>query len=48
MKRLRQLLEPDNIGKFLVIDIEMGEYEIDADGDAASIRARNKHPEGIR
>ena len=47
-KRLRQQLEPDNAGKFLVIDVETGDYEIDEDGDAASQRARNKKPEGVR
>ncbi len=45
---LRQQLEPGNDGKFLVIDIETGEYEIDEDGDAASLRARNKKPNGMR
>jgi hypothetical protein len=47
-KQLRAKLEPDNIGKFLVIDIETGEYEMDADGEAASLRARNKKPDGAR
>ena len=47
-KHLQQQLEPNNIGKYLVIDIETGEYEIDEDGDAASLRARNKNPDGAR
>ncbi len=47
-KHLRQELEPQNAGKFLVIDIETGEYEIDEDGEAASLRASNKRPDGIR
>ena len=46
--RLRQQLEPDNVGKYLVIDIETGEYEMDEDGDAASLRARDKWPDGVR
>ena len=46
--RLRPILEPDNIGKFLVIDIETGDYEIDENGDVASLRARNKKPDGVR
>ncbi len=45
--RLRDLLEPDNNGKFLVIDIETGEYEIDEDDYTASMRAYNKRPDGI-
>jgi len=47
-KQLRQQLEPGNNGKYLVIDIETGEYEIDDDGDAASLRARKKNPDGVR
>lgn len=47
-QRLRQELEPDNIGKFLVIDIETGEYEIDEDDLAASMRAYHKKPDGAR
>jgi len=47
-KQLRQQLEPDNIGKYLVIDIETGEYEMDEDGDAASLRASKKKPNGVR
>jgi hypothetical protein len=46
--RLRDKLEPDNIGKFVVIDIETGEYEMDEDGDAASLRAYKKKPDGAR
>ena len=37
--------EESNKGKVLVIDIETGEYEIDADGLAAARRARAKHPD---
>ena len=47
-QHLRGLLEPENNGKFIVIDIETGEYEIDADDLAASMRAFNKRPEGVR
>jgi len=47
-KRLKPLLEPGNIGKFLVIDVETGDYEMDENGEAASLRARNKKPDGVR
>ena len=47
-KRLKSQLEPENIGKYVVIDIETGDYEMDADGEAASIRARDKRPGGAR
>ncbi|MBM4258376.1 MAG: hypothetical protein FJ147_21070 [Deltaproteobacteria bacterium] len=36
---------PGNIGKFLVIDIETGEYEIDSEELAALKRGQAKHPE---
>ena len=42
-------MEPRNIGKFLVIGIETGEYEMDDDDDlAASMRAYRKKPDGAR
>jgi hypothetical protein len=44
-KKIRAKVETEeNIGKIIVIDIETGEYEIDADGLAASHRALAKHP----
>jgi hypothetical protein len=36
---------PGNIGKFLVIDIETGDYEIDTEELAALRRAKAKHPD---
>ena len=47
-ERLKPTLEPQNIGKYIVIDVETGDYELDTDGDAASDRAYRKRPEGIR
>jgi hypothetical protein len=47
-KQLKSKLEPEHIGKFLVIDIETGEYEMDEDDLAASLRAYDKKPEGAR
>ena len=43
-QELRPLLESDNFGKVLVIDIETGQYEIDTDHHAAVQRARATHP----
>ncbi|HUB25679.1 MAG TPA: hypothetical protein VL992_09625 [Tepidisphaeraceae bacterium] len=43
-ERLRQVLEPVHNGKYLVIDVETGEYELDADHLAASDRAAAKRP----
>ena len=46
-RQVRALVDvPANKGKFLVLDIESGEYELDADRIAASNRAAAKHPGG--
>jgi hypothetical protein len=47
-RQLRDKLEPGSTGRFLVIDIETGEYEIDDDDVAASKRAARKRPDGAR
>jgi hypothetical protein len=38
-------LKPGDEGKFVVIDIETGDYEIDADELAASDRLLARHPD---
>ena len=43
-QRIRDKVEPEHVGKFLVIDIETGEYELDADDVAVMKRAAQKHP----
>lgn len=45
--RIRRLVEKEHFGKFLVLDILSGDYEIDADHLTASNRAAGKHPEGL-
>jgi hypothetical protein len=45
-QQIRSKVEPAHTGKFLIIDIETGDYEIDADDTAASRRAHNRHPDG--
>jgi len=47
-REIRPLVEPEHVGKFLVVDIETGAYEIDADELAASVRAFEKNPSGAR
>jgi len=47
-KQLQGKLEPQNVGKFLVIDIETGEYEMDDDDLTAALRAYQKNPDGVR
>ncbi|MEX2139536.1 MAG: hypothetical protein WD894_09765 [Pirellulales bacterium] len=42
--QLRENVEPGNRGKFLVIDILTGEYEIDDDDIQATKRALAKRP----
>ena len=42
---IKTRLETEDDGKFIVIDIETGAYEVDADEMAASDRLRARHPE---
>lgn len=45
--RLRDTVETaENIGKIIVIDVETGDYEVDADGLQASHRLRARLPGG--
>jgi hypothetical protein len=43
-REIRDKLDPSARGKFLVLDIETGEFEIDADQRSALKRVRAKHP----
>jgi hypothetical protein len=46
--QLRSRLEPGNQGKYLVIDIETGEYELSEDRFSAADRMLSKNPDGAR
>ncbi|MFH1919077.1 MAG: hypothetical protein ABIP48_04200 [Planctomycetota bacterium] len=46
-QQIRPGVEPEHDGKFLVIDVETGEYEIDEDDLNATKRALAKRPEAI-
>lgn len=46
-QHLRASLEPDHKGDYLVLDVESGDYEVDADETAAIDRARAKHPDRV-
>lgn len=46
-RKLRKLLEHANKGKFIVIDIETGDYEIDNDDLQATKRALSKRPDAV-
>jgi hypothetical protein len=45
-QRIEALMKPADQGKFVLIDIESGDYEIDADELAAEHRLQARHPEG--
>lgn len=42
--RIRALVEAGNRGKFLIINVDTGEYEMDAEDLVASRRARARFP----
>jgi len=42
---VRPLLRPEDDGKFVAIDIDTGDYEIDEDDYAAVMRLRTRNPE---
>ena len=44
-QQIRAHVEASHPGKFLVLDIETGDYEIDADDVAALQRAKARHPD---
>ena len=47
-ERIKALVEPQQIGKFIVIDIESGDYEISEDMLIASRRLRERRPNSVR
>ena len=44
---LRANIEPQHRGEFLVLEVESGEYEMDADEAAALNRAMERHPDRV-
>ena len=46
-QRIRPHVEATHQGKFVVVDIETGDYEIDADDLAATKRALAKRPDAV-
>lgn len=46
-QRLREKVESNHKGKFLTIDIETGNYEIDADEVVSSMRLLEKRPDAV-
>lgn len=43
-EHIKHLVEPQHKGKFVVIDIESGDYEIDEDDIAAEDRLEDRRP----
>jgi len=46
-EKIRSVVEPMHNGEFLVLDVEAGDYEVDADRRRALERAEAKHPGGL-
>jgi hypothetical protein len=44
---LRDKVMPQHKGQFLILDIQSGDYEIDADDLTAEERLRTRRPDGI-
>ena len=47
-EQIKPLVEPQENGKFIVIDIESGDYEIDDEEIDASQRLKERRPNSIR
>ena len=45
--RIQEVVEPDQLGRFLVMDIDSGDYEVDDRDIHASLRLRERRPQGI-
>jgi len=45
-QQIQRQVEPQHTGEFLILDIETGDYEIDAEDVRALQRAKAKHPDG--
>ena len=46
-ERIRPLVEAVHRGKFVIIDVETGDFEIDVDDLTATKRALGKHPGAV-
>lgn len=44
---LRSKVEDGNLGKFVVMDIATGDYEVDEDDLTATRRILSRHPQGV-
>ena len=46
-EKIRNLVEPQERGKFVVIDVETGDYELDANDATATKRLQERRPEAV-
>ena len=46
-EEIKHLVEPQENGKFIVIDIESGDYEVDEDAIAADERLNARRPDAV-
>ena len=46
-KKIKHLVEPQETGKFIVIDVESGDYEVDEEATIASDRLQERRPDAI-
>ena len=46
-ERIQQLVDPAKKGSFVVIDVETGDYEIDAGDAAATRRLLDRRPDAV-
>lgn len=44
-QKIRPLMTEEDIGKYVIVDVYSGEYEIDEDSVKADLRLREKTPE---
>ena len=47
-EQIKRLVEPRESGKFIVIDVESGDFEVDREHLAASRRLWERHPDSVR
>jgi hypothetical protein len=43
-RQVRRALRPEDTGKFVAIDVESGDYEMDEDDSQAAVRLRSRKP----
>lgn len=47
LERIRPLVEPAETGKYVAIDIDSGDYEVDGDDPQAVARLLTRRPDGV-